>query len=167
MCSNWQTNFSYWKKIKALISDLIIFYPSVLLLLKCLFKTSNEKSNKKKTGKEIDNNSDAYYELNIVERDSLFTLLLVLLNPTIVLIDHGHFQYNCISLGLTQLSAYFLLRNDSIKLKCLSLSSIFFCLALNYKQMELYHALPFFFYLLGLSLFRSDSYKQGYPYIHI
>ena len=31
--------------------------------------------------------------------------------------------------------------------------SIFFVLALNYKQMELYHALPFFFYLLGKCLF--------------
>ena len=31
------------------------------------------------------------------------------------------------------------------------LGSIFFCLALNYKQMELYHALPFFFFLLAKS----------------
>ena len=29
------------------------------------------------------------------------------------------------------------------------LASILFVAALNYKQMELYHALPFFFYLLG------------------
>jgi hypothetical protein len=34
------------------------------------------------------------------------------------------------------------------------LGSILFCLAINYKQMELYHALPFFFYLLGKSLQR-------------
>jgi len=31
------------------------------------------------------------------------------------------------------------------------LGSILFCLAINYKQMELYHALPFFFYLLAKS----------------
>ena len=30
--------------------------------------------------------------------------------------------------------------------------SVAFCLALNYKQMELYHALPFFCYLLGKSI---------------
>lgn len=29
------------------------------------------------------------------------------------------------------------------------LGSMAFCLALNYKQMELYHSLPFFCYLLG------------------
>ena len=28
-------------------------------------------------------------------------------------------------------------------------ASVLFVLALNYKQMELYHALPFFFYLLA------------------
>jgi alpha-1,3-glucosyltransferase len=33
------------------------------------------------------------------------------------------------------------------------LGSVFFVMALSYKQMELYHALPFFFYLLGKSLF--------------
>ena len=143
------------------ISDLLIFYPSVIFLLKHLFKTTNNKASKKKSEKK-DNNSDAYYELNLIEKDLLFTILLVLLNPTIVLIDHGHFQYNCISLGFTQLAIYFLVKSNSIKLKHLTFSSFLFCMALNYKQMELYHALPFFFYLLGLSLVKSDSYTQGY-----
>ena len=31
-------------------------------------------------------------------------------------------------------------------------AAMFFVLALSYKQMELYHALPFFFYLLGISV---------------
>ena len=33
-----------------------------------------------------------------------------------------------------------------------SIGSFMFVCALNYKQMELYHAFPFFFYLLGISL---------------
>lgn len=33
-----------------------------------------------------------------------------------------------------------------------ALASIAFCCSLNYKQMSLYHAAPFFFYYLGLSL---------------
>ncbi len=123
---------------------------------------NNKKANRPKSDeKKIDNNSDAYYELSSIESDSLFTLLIVLINPTIVLIDHGHFQYNCICLGLTQLAVYFLLKSESVKLKWLTCASILFCMALNYKQMELYHALPFFFYLLGLSLFKSDNYAQG------
>lgn len=39
--------------------------------------------------------------------------------------------------------------------------SILFCLAINYKQMELYHSLPFFFYLLGRAFFPTTS-KRGF-----
>lgn len=128
-----------------------------------MFKERETKITRPKhSNKIIDNNCDEYYELNLTEKDSLFTLLIVLINPTLVLIDHGHFQYNCISLGLMQLAIYFLLKSESIKLKWLTCASILFCMALNYKQMELYHALPFFFYLLGLSLFKSKSFNQGY-----
>lgn len=35
--------------------------------------------------------------------------------------------------------------------------SIAFCLALNFKQMELYHSLPFFCYLLGKALSSSGN----------
>ena len=38
------------------------------------------------------------------------------------------------------------------------LGSVFFTLALNYKQMELYHALPFFFFLLGRSLWHQKTW---------
>ena len=37
------------------------------------------------------------------------------------------------------------------------LGSIGFVLALNYKQMELYHAMPFFCYLLGKCLFSKEQ----------
>lgn len=40
------------------------------------------------------------------------------------------------------------------------LASILFVAALNYKQMELYHALPFFFYLLGRCILCS-SWSQS------
>ncbi|XP_032527051.2 dolichyl pyrophosphate Man9GlcNAc2 alpha-1,3-glucosyltransferase [Danaus plexippus] len=70
-------------------------------------------------------------------------LVMFLLYPGIIVIDHGHFQYNCVSLGLFLWATFFTvsIQNDI-------LSTIFFVLAINYKQMELYHALPFFFYLL-------------------
>ncbi|NWQ60485.1 ALG6 glucosyltransferase, partial [Neopipo cinnamomea] len=68
--------------------------------------------------------------------------LCILLYPGLILIDHGHFQYP-LSLGFALWGVL-----------CLSLDwdllgSVAFCLALNYKQMELYHSLPFFCYLLG------------------
>lgn len=68
---------------------------------------------------------------------------LWLLYPGLLLVDHGHFQYNCVSLGLFLWATFFVVavENDV-------LATVFFVLALNYKQMELYHALPFFVYLL-------------------
>ena len=38
---------------------------------------------------------------------------------------------------------------------------MFFVLALSYKQMELYHALPFFFYLLGLCLRKEPLWSSA------
>ncbi|KAG7326273.1 hypothetical protein KOW79_009674 [Hemibagrus wyckioides] len=68
------------------------------------------------------------------------TALCILLYPGLILIDFGHFQYP-LKLGLG-------LGRDL-------LGSVAFTLALNYKQMELYHSFPFFCYLLGRCL------KQG------
>uniref|UniRef100_A0A7N6BB25 Alpha-1,3-glucosyltransferase n=1 Tax=Anabas testudineus TaxID=64144 RepID=A0A7N6BB25_ANATE len=71
------------------------------------------------------------------------TMFCFLLYPGLTLIDYGHFQYNGVSLG------FFLWGAVALGLGWDSLGSMAFCLALNYKQMELYHALPFFCYLLG------------------
>ena len=76
---------------------------------------------------------------------SLFLTLLLLPSP-ILLIDYCHFQFNTVSLGLALL-AYTMLANDHDVIGC-----ILFTASLNYKQMELYHALPFFCYLLGKAL---------------
>jgi alpha-1,3-glucosyltransferase len=78
------------------------------------------------------------------------SLFLILLQPSLLLIDHGHFQYNCVSLGLALWAIVFLLRDQDL------LASIFFCLSLNYKQMSFYYAPSFFFYLLGKNLFSSS-----------
>ena len=53
------------------------------------------------------------------------------------------FQYNNMSLGLMIAAVACLFKFKD------HLASMLFVAALNYKQMELYHALPFFFYLLG------------------
>jgi alpha-1,3-glucosyltransferase len=125
-----------------LLTDLILFYSSALLLVNLIVRKTN---------------------IN----DNLATLTLVLFNPTIVLIDHGHFQYNCASLGFMQLAVYFIFKfdNDNKSSKqnmiYLALGSFSFCLALNYKQMELYHALPFFFYLLSICYFKCNSFLNG------
>lgn len=80
--------------------------------------------------------------------------LLILLQPGLLLIDYGHFQYNCVSLGLALWAMTALITDHDL------LGSVAFSLALNYKQMELYHSLPFFFYLLGKS-FQKQSRHTG------
>ena len=85
---------------------------------------------------------------------AIFSFLL-LLQPSLILIDHGHFQYNCVSLGLALWGVLGVLTNHDV------LSSIAFSLALNYKQMELYHALPFFCYLLGKTLHQSRDSRNS------
>ncbi|XP_065899905.1 dolichyl pyrophosphate Man9GlcNAc2 alpha-1,3-glucosyltransferase-like [Dysidea avara] len=79
--------------------------------------------------------------------EKLACLILMLLQPSLIIIDHGHFQYNCISLGLALFGVVAVVHDWDL------VGSVAFMLSLNYKQMELYHALPFFFYLLGKSLY--------------
>ncbi len=140
---------------------MLIFYPSVFYILNKLFYNNNPEKNESKSG------SSSYFELSQNDKDYLASLLLILLNPTLVLIDNGHFQYNSISLGLFQLAVLFILSYEhkkqslSLQIWYLVLASFFFCLALNYKQMELYHALPVFFYLLGICI-KSNLFKNGF-----
>ncbi|KAG0246168.1 Glucosyltransferase-like protein [Mortierella sp. GBA43] len=77
-------------------------------------------------------------------------LVLMLLQPGLILIDSGHFQYNSVMLGLVVWSVNcFLVDQDVI-------GSVFFCLALAFKQMGLYFAPAVFAYLLG------KSFRQGF-----
>ncbi|PRP83837.1 hypothetical protein PROFUN_08952 [Planoprotostelium fungivorum] len=73
-------------------------------------------------------------------------LFVALMQPALMLIDHGHFQYNSVSLGLSLWSLVFLQSGRHF------LASIMFSLSLNFKQMSLYFALPFFFHMLGEAL---------------
>uniref|UniRef100_UPI00358F6812 dolichyl pyrophosphate Man9GlcNAc2 alpha-1,3-glucosyltransferase n=1 Tax=Myxine glutinosa TaxID=7769 RepID=UPI00358F6812 len=78
--------------------------------------------------------------------NQIFNLLCVLLYPGLILIDYGHFQYNAVSLGLAAWAVLAVKNNNNL------LGAIFFSLSLNYKQMELYHSLPFFCLLFGRCL---------------
>ncbi|CAH0479787.1 unnamed protein product [Peronospora belbahrii] len=76
-------------------------------------------------------------------------LLLILLQPAVLLIDHGHFQYNNVCLGFAALGVALILQNHEL------LGSICYCLSLNFKQMALYYAPAFGVYLLARCLYRE------------
>ncbi|KAK9454546.1 glycosyl transferase [Dipodascopsis uninucleata] len=71
----------------------------------------------------------------------------ILFQPALIIIDHGHFQYNCVMLGFTLLAITNILQDRLV------VGSIFFVLSLSFKQMALYYSLPIFAYLLGLCIF--------------
>eukprot|EP00536_Pseudo-nitzschia_multiseries_P017419 jgi/Psemu1/321171/estExt_fgenesh1_pm.C_15410004 len=80
------------------------------------------------------------------DRKSLWTILIALCQPAILLIDHGHFQYNTVALGLSIASFSYMVQPSFSS--CVW-GGYFFTLALNFKQMTLYYAPAVFFYLLG------------------
>ncbi|KAL3630336.1 hypothetical protein CASFOL_023320 [Castilleja foliolosa] len=111
-----------------LMSDLMIFFPAVLYFITVYYTG-------KPTGEKI---------------SMVWHAVMILLNPCLILIDHGHFQYNCISLGLTAAAVAAVISNRDL------VGSLLYCLALNHKQMSAYYAPAFFGYLLGKCLRRQN-----------
>ncbi|XP_063469410.1 dolichyl pyrophosphate Man9GlcNAc2 alpha-1,3-glucosyltransferase isoform X3 [Symphalangus syndactylus] len=114
-----------------LIADVLIYIPAVVLYCCCLKEISTKKK--------------------------IANALCILLYPGLILIDYGHFQniYNSVSLGFALWGVL------GVSCDCDLLGSLAFCLAINYKQMELYHALPFFCFLLG-KCFKKGLKGKGF-----
>jgi len=118
----------HFMRLTVLIADIFIYLPAIIYFIINSHSWDNHQ----------------FSESNIfkfTKRD--IAVLIALIYPGLILIDHGHFQYNCVSLGFFVAAVAVVLQDSFV------IGSILFVLALNYKQMELYHALPFFFYILG------------------
>lgn len=70
------------------------------------------------------------------------SVMYLLFSPALILMDHAHFQYNCVTLGL-MLAAL-----TASTVGAHLLAAALFSLCLNYKQMSLYWAPAVFVYLL-------------------
>ncbi|ORY81881.1 glycosyl transferase [Protomyces lactucae-debilis] len=81
------------------------------------------------------------------------TTLTVLLQPAVLLIDHGHFQYNTVMLGLMTASLYFMMQGK------VNLAAGAYVACLAFKQMGLYYAPVVFAYLL------SVTYQQPHRFV--
>lgn len=113
-------------------SDALIFFPAVFYFMK------------------------VYYSSKPVQQKShsVWHIAMVLLNPCLILIDHGHFQYNCISLGLAVAAVSAILSDRDL------VGSMLFTLALNHKQMSAYFAPAFFSYLFGKCLRHRNPFLE-------
>lgn len=80
-------------------------------------------------------------------------LAAVLFQPATILVDHVHFQYNTVMLGLVTASLSSMLAGRHLW------AAVFFVGALGFKQMALYYALPVFCFLLGSCLFGGSRWQ--------
>ncbi len=159
-----------YMRFTVLLCDLLIYMSAVWVLAKRLVASEVEWRNvSSSTSKEHDPTQSPTCTSQEHEASlHVWLLLTALFQPAIILIDHGHFQYNSVSLGLALWSFHHITTN-STKIKAddrhSSSSSSFmgpiwgsvlFSLALNFKQMELYHSPAVFAYLLG-RCFRHDN----------
>lgn len=90
---------------------------------------------------------------NVYKYNVAIHTTFVLLYPAQILIDHGHFQYNCFFMGLVLWAVIAIVSGR------MSAAAFLFTLALCYKQMSLYYSLPFFWYLASLNLRRKPLWK--------
>ena len=122
-----------YMRFTVLISDVLVYFTAVWVLVSRLTK---------KEGVGIRS----------------WLLLVALCQPALILIDHGHFQYNTVSLGLALWSFYYMTITESFVGPILG--SVLFSLALNFKQMELYHSPAVFAYLLGRCFRHNNNASQ-------
>jgi alpha-1,3-glucosyltransferase len=78
---------------------------------------------------------------------SSLALVAILMQPSTILIDHVHFQYNTVMLGLVLASM------SSMVAERYKWAAVCFVAALGFKQMALYYAFSVFSYLLGRCFF--------------
>ena len=93
----------------------------------------------------------------IRKRFGFGAFLASLFNPCLIFVDHGHFQYNAVSLGLSLIALYYA---TSERKRDRIIGCFWFTLAIMYKQMELYHSFAFFFLLIGFALRNPTKYGK-------
>lgn len=114
-------------RFTVILGDVLIFFPALLLLSMYLYNdlllTSQQKD-------------DTFMRV--------FGFCATL--PAMLLIDHAHFQYNNISLGLFLLSVLCFLKQKE------ALGAALFCCSVYFKHMTLYYATAIFAYLSSLQI---------------
>lgn len=107
-------------RISSIVSELILYTPAVLALAN-------------KMGKRF----------NLNRMDQIIVALLIINQAHLVLIDHGHFQFNSIMLG------FFLHSMSNLISKKYVIASVWFVCCINFKQMGLYYSTFIFVFILS------------------
>ncbi|KAG2533124.1 hypothetical protein JM16_000139 [Phytophthora kernoviae] len=119
------TTSKVFMRTSVLLCDVLLFIPAIYYVARCVYGTKQW-----------------------TQRTAF--VMLVLLQPAVLLIDHGHFQYNNVCLGFTAMGVALILQGHEF------LGSVCYCLALNFKQMALYYAPAFGVFLLARCIYRKQ-----------
>lgn len=110
-----------YMRITSLISELVVHIPAVLQLTSLL--------------------GGKYGKMGRMHQ--ILVIALIISQPALILIDHGHFQFNSVMLGFFLFSVIDLLKGN------LMLALIWFISSILFKQMALYYSPFIFFYILS------------------
>lgn len=102
-------------RMSSLISEMIVYVPALFGVISLVGK-----------------------QLRVSRMDQIVITCIILCQPSLVMIDHGHFQFNSVMLGTFLFSILDLLKENYI------LSAVWFMVCILFKQMGLYYA-PFIF----------------------
>lgn len=116
-------------RLSVVVTDLLVFFPSLLACVYVVYKKS-------KPGSSFSCWCECGSELF---RSAAFCLSL----PALLLVDHAHFQYNNVSLGLFLAALTCFVKEHDV------LGSAFFCAAIYFKHMLMYYALAIFAFLVS------------------
>jgi len=120
----------FYMRCTVVVLDLLIFCTGVLYFIQAFYK-------------------------NLELTHKMAFAFLAINFPLLLLIDHGHFHYNCVLLGLSLWAMIFTINRHY------TTATIIFCLAINFKQMGLYYSLAFFFFIIvRIGIDSSDVHKS-------
>ncbi|KOS18978.1 putative dolichyl pyrophosphate alpha-1 [Escovopsis weberi] len=113
-------NLKIFMRATVIVSEYLVFIPAVVVFVRRFSRLSG-----------------------VATWTSNLALVAILMQPVTILVDHVHFQYNTVMLGLVAASM------SSMLAERYMWAAVFFVAALGFKQMALYYALAVFSYLLG------------------
>lgn len=133
-------------RYSVIVSDAVFLLPAAYAVARAWHASERVRSRTRTQRNATPANANANANARVAWAFATFAT-----SPAQILVDHGHFQYNGISLGLTMYAVAAVLRDRDV------LGSILFACALNHKQMSAYFAPAFFAHLLGKCLSRARN----------
>nr|CAD2189949.1 unnamed protein product [Meloidogyne enterolobii] len=126
------TSTLYFQRISVIMADFIYF-------LGCASVSSSFVSTEWAVGEKF------------MARAKLCLFTLLMLNPSLIILDNIHFQYNGFLYGFLLLSIGSIARGDFLK------GALFYAILLNFKHLYLYYAPAFIIFYLSWYLYWEES----------